>query len=92
MTSMLGCNRRRHATPKSRPRRQSLQKLNDRERRVFEARRLRDEPLTLEELSQEFSVSRERIRQIEVRAFEKIQKAVRNAAQAAMGPRAAEAG
>src|SRR5687767_7865002 len=53
----------------------ALEKLNERERRVFEARRLRDEPLTLEELSQEFSVSRERIRQIEVRAFEKIQKA-----------------
>jgi RNA polymerase sigma-32 factor len=70
----------------------ALDKLNDRERRVFEARRLRDEPLTLEQLSQEFSVSRERIRQIEVRAFEKIQKAVRNAAQAAMGPRTAEAG
>ena len=70
----------------------ALDKLNERERRVFEARRLRDEPLTLEELSQEFGVSRERIRQIEVRAFEKIQKAVRNAAQAAMGPRAAEAG
>jgi RNA polymerase sigma-32 factor len=70
----------------------ALDKLNDRERRVFEARRLRDEPLTLEELSQEFGVSRERIRQIEVRAFEKIQKAVRNAAQAAMGPRVAEAG
>jgi RNA polymerase sigma-32 factor len=70
----------------------ALDKLNDRERRVFEARRLRDEPLTLEELSQEFSVSRERIRQIEVRAFEKIQKAVRNAAQATMGPRTAEAG
>ena len=70
----------------------ALDKLNDRERRVFEARRLRDEPLTLEELSQEFSVSRERIRQIEVRAFEKIQKAVRNAAQATMGPRVAEAG
>ena len=70
----------------------ALEKLNDRERRVFEARRLRDEPLTLEELSQEFSVSRERIRQIEVRAFEKIQKAVRNAAQATMGPRTVEAG
>jgi RNA polymerase sigma-32 factor len=70
----------------------ALDKLNERERRVFEARRLRDEPLTLEELSQEFGVSRERIRQIEVRAFEKIQKAVRNAAQAAMGPRTAEAG
>jgi RNA polymerase sigma-32 factor len=69
----------------------ALDKLNDRERRVFEARRLRDEPLTLEELSQEFSVSRERIRQIEVRAFEKIQKAVKNAAQQTMGPRTAEA-
>jgi RNA polymerase sigma-32 factor len=69
----------------------ALEKLNERERRVFEARRLRDEPLTLEELSQEFGVSRERIRQIEVRAFEKIQKAVRNAAQATMGPRVAEA-
>ena len=69
----------------------ALDKLNDRERRVFEARRLRDEPLTLEELSQEFSVSRERIRQIEVRAFEKIQKAVRNAAQQAMAPRTADA-
>jgi RNA polymerase sigma-32 factor len=68
----------------------ALDKLNERERRVFEARRLRDEPLTLEELSQEFSVSRERIRQIEVRAFEKIQKAVKNAAQAALGPKAAE--
>jgi RNA polymerase sigma-32 factor len=70
----------------------ALDKLNDRERRVFEARRLRDEPLTLEELSQEFSVSRERIRQIEVRAFEKIQKAVRNAAQATMGSKTAEVG
>ncbi len=69
----------------------ALDKLNERERRVFEARRLRDEPLTLEELSQEFSVSRERIRQIEVRAFEKIQKAVKNAAQVTMGPRVAEA-
>jgi RNA polymerase sigma-32 factor len=51
--------------------------LNDRERRIFEARRLNDEPLTLEELSEEFGVSRERVRQIEVRAFEKVQKAVR---------------
>ena len=70
---------------------EALEKLNERERRVFEARRLRDEPLTLEELSQEFGVSRERIRQIEVRAFEKIQKAVKNAAQKALGPRLAEA-
>ncbi|MGQ0456508.1 MAG: RNA polymerase sigma factor RpoH [Hyphomicrobium sp.] len=50
--------------------------LNDRERRVFEARRLAEEPATLEDLSGEFGVSRERIRQIEVRAFEKVQKAV----------------
>jgi RNA polymerase sigma-32 factor len=59
----------------------ALGKLTDRERRIFEARRLRDEPLTLEELSSEFGVSRERIRQIEVRAFEKVQKAVKYAAQ-----------
>ncbi|WEX10013.1 RNA polymerase sigma factor RpoH [Chelativorans sp. AA-79] len=50
--------------------------LNDRERRIFEARRLSDEPLTLEELSGEFDISRERVRQIEVRAFEKVQEAV----------------
>jgi RNA polymerase sigma-32 factor len=67
----------------------AMDTLNDREKRVFEARRLRDEPATLEELSQEFGVSRERIRQIEVRAFEKVQKAVKNAAQKALLPRAA---
>jgi RNA polymerase sigma-32 factor len=50
--------------------------LNDRERRIFEARRLTDEPVTLEELADEFGVSRERV--LEVRAFEKVQKAVRN--------------
>ncbi|XSG83576.1 MAG: RNA polymerase sigma factor RpoH [Methyloligella sp. ZOD6] len=59
---------------------QALEDLNDRERRVFEARRLSEDPLTLEELSGEFGVSRERIRQIEVRAFEKVQKAVQKAA------------
>ncbi|MFD1333098.1 RNA polymerase sigma factor RpoH [Methylopila musalis] len=60
----------------------ALTVLNDRERRIFEARRLADEPLTLEELSSEFGVSRERVRQIEVRAFEKVQDAVRkNVAQ-----------
>jgi RNA polymerase sigma-32 factor len=63
---------------------QAMKKLNDRERRVFEARRLSDDPLTLEELSKEFKVSRERIRQIEVRAFEKVQKAVKAAAAAAL--------
>ncbi len=60
--------------------------LNDRERQVFEARRLREEPVTLEELSAEFGVSRERIRQIEVRAFEKVQKAVQSSARTAESP------
>eukprot|EP01035_Chromulina_nebulosa_P039170 gene39170-52938_t len=58
----------------------ALKVLNDREKRIFEARRLRDEPVTLEELSTEFDISRERVRQIEVRAFEKVQDAVRQAA------------
>jgi len=65
----------------------ALGKLTDRERRVFEARRLQDDPATLEDLSQEFGVSRERIRQIEVRAFEKVQKAVKNAAQRVLAPK-----
>jgi RNA polymerase sigma-32 factor len=60
----------------------ALKVLNDRERRIFEARRLREEPVTLEELSSEFDISRERVRQIEVRAFEKVQDAVREAALA----------
>jgi RNA polymerase sigma-32 factor len=60
----------------------ALTTLNDRERRIFEARRLAEEPATLEDLSAEFGVSRERIRQIEVRAFEKVQKAVQKAAKA----------
>jgi RNA polymerase sigma-32 factor len=55
----------------------ALDVLNPRERRIFEARRLSDDPLTLENLSEEFGVSRERVRQIEVRAFEKVQQAVR---------------
>jgi RNA polymerase sigma-32 factor len=59
----------------------ALTTLNDRERRIFEARRLAEEPATLEDLSAEFGVSRERIRQIEVRAFEKVQKAVQKAAK-----------
>ncbi len=57
--------------------RQALTVLNPRERRIFEARRLADDPITLEELSTEFGVSRERVRQIEVRAFEKVQAAVK---------------
>ena len=52
--------------------------LNPRERRIFEARRLLDTPETLEALSEEFNISRERVRQIEVRAFEKVQEAVRS--------------
>src|ERR1700722_2046619 len=55
----------------------ALSVLNERERRIFEARRLADEPVTLEDLSTEFGVSRERVRQIEVRAFEKVQAAVK---------------
>jgi RNA polymerase sigma-32 factor len=51
--------------------------LNGRERRIFEARHLADEPVTLEDLAAEFNVSRERIRQIEARAFEKVRKAAR---------------
>lgn len=61
----------------------ALEILNDRERAIFEARRLKESPKTLEQLSQVFGVSRERIRQIEVRAFEKVQDAVQEAAQAA---------
>jgi RNA polymerase sigma-32 factor len=57
---------------------EALTVLNARERRIFEARRLADEPITLEELSDEFGVSRERVRQIEVRALEKVQKAVKS--------------
>jgi len=56
----------------------ALSVLNERERRIFVARRLAEEPVTLEDLADEFSVSRERVRQIEVRAFEKVQKAVKN--------------
>ncbi len=59
---------------------EAMKVLNEREKRIFEARRLSEEPMTLEELSQEFGVSRERIRQIEVRAFEKVQKEMRQQA------------
>jgi len=57
--------------------REALGVLNERERRIFEARRLSEDPITLEDLSTEFGVSRERVRQIEVRAFEKVQEAVK---------------
>jgi RNA polymerase sigma-32 factor len=54
----------------------ALEVLNEREQRIFTARRLSEDPLTLEQLSGEFSISRERVRQIEVRAFEKVQKSM----------------
>jgi RNA polymerase sigma-32 factor len=66
----------------------ALSVLNDRERRIFEARRLAEEPITLEDLAAEFQVSRERVRQIEVRAFEKVQKAVKNRVAAMETPAA----
>jgi len=66
----------------------ALSVLNDRERRIFEARRLSENPVTLEELAEEFGVSRERVRQIEVRAFEKVQEAVKNRVAAMETPAA----
>ncbi|MGB5216171.1 MAG: RNA polymerase sigma factor RpoH [Anderseniella sp.] len=64
---------------------QAMNGLNERERRIFEARRMSEDPLTLEDLSQEFDVSRERIRQIEVKAYEKVEKAVRKASADMLG-------
>ncbi len=60
---------------------QEMKSLNDREIRIIEARRLSDPPLTLEELAKEFNVSRERIRQIEVRAFEKLSLSIKEKAK-----------
>jgi len=65
---------------------EALDVLNERERRIFEARRLAEDPMTLEDLADEFGVSRERVRQIEVRAFEKVQKAVKNRISAMESP------
>jgi RNA polymerase sigma-32 factor len=65
----------------------ALTVLNERERRIFEARRLADDPITLEDLAAEFGVSRERVRQIEVSGFEKVQKAVKNRVTAMESPR-----
>jgi RNA polymerase sigma-32 factor len=56
--------------------------LSDRERHILTERRLKDDPTTLEELASQYGVSRERVRQIEVRAFEKLQKAMLVAARA----------
>jgi RNA polymerase sigma-32 factor len=56
---------------------EALKTLNERERHILIERRLKDEPTTLEELSQQYNVSRERVRQIEVRAFEKLQRSMK---------------
>jgi RNA polymerase sigma-32 factor len=64
----------------------AMQSLNERERHILVERRLKEEPSTLEELSTHYDVSRERIRQIEVRAFEKLQKSVLAAAQSMRRP------
>ncbi|MQP65581.1 RNA polymerase sigma factor RpoH [Niveispirillum sp. SYP-B3756] len=58
----------------------AMKSLNERERHILAERRLRDEPTTLEDLSTQYGISRERVRQIEVRAFEKLQKAIKSAA------------
>ena len=58
----------------------AMSHLTDRERDILVARRLNDEPTTLEDLSQRYGISRERVRQIEVRAFEKLQRAMKSAA------------
>ena len=57
----------------------AMRSLSDRERQILSERRLKDNPTTLENLSQRYGISRERVRQIEVRAFEKLQKSVKNA-------------
>ncbi|HEX4889032.1 MAG TPA: RNA polymerase sigma factor RpoH [Alphaproteobacteria bacterium] len=59
----------------------AMQHLSDREKEILTARRLREEPATLEDLSQQYNISRERVRQIEVRAFEKLQRAMRRSAR-----------
>jgi len=58
----------------------AMKTLNERERHILTERRLRDEPVTLEDLSHTYNISRERVRQIEVRAFEKLQKSIKQAA------------
>src|ERR1700760_3445179 len=60
---------------------EAMTELTDRERHILTERRLKDEPTTLEELASQYGVSRERVRQIEVRAFEKLQKSMRSAAE-----------
>ncbi|MGE0724403.1 MAG: RNA polymerase sigma factor RpoH [Alphaproteobacteria bacterium] len=60
--------------------REAMKTLNERERHILVERRLKDDPTTLEDLSQQYKISRERVRQIEVRAFEKLQKSIKSAA------------
>ncbi|HRJ63806.1 RNA polymerase sigma factor RpoH [Brevundimonas sp. UBA2416] len=60
---------------------EAMQELTEREKHILTERRLKDDPVTLEELAGQYGVSRERVRQIEVRAFEKLQKAMRAAAE-----------
>jgi RNA polymerase sigma-32 factor len=57
----------------------AMKTLNERERHILTERRLREEPVTLEDLSRQYNISRERVRQIEVRAFEKLQKSIKQA-------------
>ena len=82
-SSALGINRRKKLSD-------ALTVLNKRERRIFETRRLAEEQSTLVELAEEFGVSRERVRQIEVRAFEKVQKAVKNRVATMEAPQATQ--
>jgi hypothetical protein len=74
-------NRNRRPRGTDRPQgpagRRALKTLNERERHILIERRLKDNPTTLEDLSQQYNISRERVRQIEVRAFEKLQKAMK---------------
>ena len=67
---------------------EAMAELTDRERHILTERRLKDDPTTLEELASQYGVSRERVRQIEVRAFEKVQKAVQKGAKELERPRA----
>ncbi len=60
---------------------ESINVLNDREKEILYARRLNDKPITLDELSKKYKISRERIRQIENKAFDKLQKCMLNAAK-----------
>jgi RNA polymerase sigma-32 factor len=59
---------------------QAMLHLNEREREIIAARRMSDPPVTLDDLSQKFGISRERVRQLEVRAFEKLQESIQKAA------------